>query len=224
MIHPPLKALLDRIRLKEAPKGYGQIYGGAKGVPKDTDVSKMTLGGVLDMQGRMLRAGSASTACGGYQFIRKTLAATMAQMGLRGSELWDAELQDRMALQLMQNRGLGKYLAGAMTAEDFCNSLAREWASLPVVSRIKGQRRMVEPGETFYAGDGLNKAHHDPKAIIALVNALIVPPVPKPPQMPVDALGVGKASMAPRPALVQPTVINVFPAPVASRPWWKFWS
>ena len=167
-----LKPLLEAIRKHEAPKGYGQIYSGATGVSKATDVSKLTLDEVLALQKRMLVAGSASTACGGYQFIRKTLLATISQMGLKGSEVWSPELQDRMAIHLMMGRGLGKYLDGRMSREDFANNLAKEWASLPVVTRIKGQKRMVNPGESYYAGDGLNRAFHKPEAILKLVDAL----------------------------------------------------
>jgi muramidase (phage lysozyme) len=162
---PALKNLLAAIRAHEAPKGYGQIYGGAKGVPKDADVSRMTLGGVLDFQQRMLSGGSASTACGGYQFLRKTLAATIQQMRLSLSELWDAELQDRMALHLIENRGLRKFLSGQMSREDFCNALAAEWASLPMVSGPK-------KGRSKYDGDGLNKSFHSVDSILALVDAL----------------------------------------------------
>ena len=186
MISPALKALLAAIRKHEAPKGYGQIYGGAKGVPKDTDVSKMTLAGVQDLQRRMLNAGSASTACGGYQFIRKTLNATIAQMGLKGSELWDEALQDRMAIHLMEGRGLSKYMAGRITAEDFANNLSMEWASLPVVKSSDSvgsnfYRKTV--GRSFYAGDGLNKAFHKPEEILRLVDALKRPQVAVQPDM-----------------------------------------
>lgn len=213
MISAPLKTLLDRIRLKEAPKGYGQIYGGAKGVPKDTDVSKLSLAGVLSLQQRMLKAGSASTACGGYQFIRKTLIATIVQMGLKGTELWDANLQDRMAIHLMENRGLSKYLAGQISLETFCNNLAREWASLPVVTRIKGQKRIVEPGETYYAGDGLNRAHHNPAAIMGLVKALRATEKPAQPVPHVPA------PVAPKP---EPTPAAPSPAAVAHGSWWAW--
>lgn len=183
MISIQLKALLDAIGKHEAPKGYGQIYGGAKGVPKDTDVSKLTLDGVLKLQQKMKDAGSASTACGRYQFLRKTLQATISQMGLDGDELWSPALQDRMAVHLMNGRGLEIYLAGNMSRDAFCNNLAMEWASLPVVTRIKGQKRMVDPGETYYAGDKLNKAFHTSQAIIALVEALRQPTTVPPPDV-----------------------------------------
>lgn len=221
MISPALRALLDRIRLKEAPKGYGQIYSGAKGAPKDPDVSKMTLNRVLELQHRMIKNGSASSAAGGYQFIRKTLVATISQMRLTGAEIWTPALQDQMAIHLMKGRGLEMYTSGRMSRDDFANNLAKEWASLPVVTRIMGQKRMVNPGETFYAGDGLNKAHHKPETIIALVNALIVPVVPKPPQMPVDAPGLGTAPRDPEVMKVPVPPQPVPPVAVAKVSWWR---
>jgi hypothetical protein len=46
---------------------------------------------------------------------------------------------------------LNRYLEGRTTLEQFGNSLAKEWASLPVVA---GKKK----GRSFYAGDGLNKS------------------------------------------------------------------
>ena len=185
MISPPLKALLDAIGKHEAPKGYGQIYGGAKGVSKATDVSRLTLDEVLAFQKRMLAGGSASTACGRYQFLRKTLMATIIEMGLGGNDVWTPTLQDRMALHLIEKRGLSKFQAGRISREEFANNLAKEWASLPVVTAIKGASRQLVPGQSYYAGDGLNKAFHKPAAILALLDAIAKPvggvsPVPAP--------------------------------------------
>lgn len=189
MISSALKALLAFIRSKEAPKGYGQIYGGARFKPGErplsTDVSIMTLNGVLGLQLAMLDGGSASSACGGYQFLRKTLLATIRQMGLTGKEVWTPDLQDRMAIYLMEGRGLSKYMAGKLTPEAFANNLAMEWASLPVVTAVKGSKGFtLKPGMSYYEGDGLNAALHDPKPFLALVVALkasepyVPPPLP----------------------------------------------
>jgi muramidase (phage lysozyme) len=174
-----LRDLLAAIRKHEGGT-YGRIYAGAKGVPKNTDVSKMTLRGVLDFQARMLDAGSASTACGGYQFLRKTLMATMAQMALNGTEVWTPELQDRMAVHLMVNRGLNKYRMGTMSRDDFANNLAKEWASLPVVTRIWNGKRWQSPGQSYYAGDGLNKSFHKVDEVLSLVSNLRAPITPLP--------------------------------------------
>lgn len=172
-MRPAMISLLAMIRSKEAPKGYGQVYGGAKPPSiRLVNCATYTVDGVLALQKRMLDNGSRSTACAGYQFIRRTLNGLKLSMKLSGKEVMSAELQDRMAIRLMEGRGLLSYMAGGLSAEAFANNLAMEWASIPVVTRIKGQKRIVNPGETFYAGDGLNKAHHDPKKFLAAVKAL----------------------------------------------------
>ena len=186
---PAMKALLDAIGAKEAPRGYDQIFGWAE-ANKDigrVTLTAMTLDQIRALQTKMLNVGSPSTACGRYQFLRKTLDATRMAMGVPGSAKWTPALQDEMALHLMRGRGLDKYLAGRMSREAFANNLAMEWASLPVVTRIKGQQRMVDPGESYYAGDGLNKSFHDPGDILKLVDALkadagkpVLPPVSPP--------------------------------------------
>jgi muramidase (phage lysozyme) len=184
-----LSNLLTLIRSEEAPEGYGQVYGGS---PVQADVSKKTLNEVKAFQTLMLARGSKSSACGGYQFIKATLAATIAQMKLTGNEVWVPSLQDRMALHLMNGRGYQSYLTGKLSAEAFANNLAKEWASLPVVSAIKGsQGKTLKPGQSYYDGDGLNSAHHDPKVFLAAVVALkkdgvvALPPVPTvPPKAP----------------------------------------
>lgn len=167
---PALKALLDAIGKHEAPKGYGQIYGGARGVPKNTDVSKLTLKEVQLLQRKMVDAGSASTASGRYQFIRKTLAATIQQMGLTGNEVWTPELQDRMALHLIEKRGLTTFMRGEISREQFADNLAAEWASLPMTTGPK-------KGQSKYAGDGLNKSFHKVADVLALLDAIKGAPV-----------------------------------------------
>lgn len=192
-----ISALLTAIRKHEAPKGYGQVYSGSRA---QADVSKMTLDGVLNFQTTMLAQGSKSTACGGYQFLRKTLKATMAEMGLKGSERWTPELQDKMAIHLMRKRGLDDYLDGNLSAEGFANNLAKEWASLPVVTAIQGNVRKLKPGQSYYAGDGLNKAFHKPETIMALVSAITAKnTLAQPVSAPVAAVVAPKAETPPEP-------------------------
>ena len=190
-VTPEIKTLLDAIRSHEAPKGYGQIYSGARGVSLKADVSKMTLDGVLNFQSQMLAGKSKSTACGGYQFLRKTLKATIQGMGLKGNEVWTPELQDRMALYLVEQRGLPRFLSGRITRTEFANNLAKEWASLPVVSTVQGGSRIVNRGQSFYAGDGLNKSFHKPAVIESLLDAIkgqkespTAPPISPSPESP----------------------------------------
>lgn len=203
-ITPAISTLLFAIRKHEAPKGFGQVY---SGIPArlQVDVSKMTVADVLAWQKRIRdRKLAASTAAGGYQFIYMTLSACVREMGLKGTEIFDEALQNRMAVYLMQKRGLGEYLDGTISAEDFANNLAKEWASLPVVTAIQGQKRKLKPGQSYYAGDGLNKAFHAPDTVMALVRAIRTPEkpaqpvsVPEPPKVAQEEVKPPVASPAP---------------------------
>lgn len=106
-----------------------------------------------------------SSAIGGYQFITSTMDSLRSSLGLSGKEIMSPEFQDDLAVALMTRRGRAKYMAGQMTAEAFCNELAKEWASLPVVTGPK-------KGRSYYDGDGLNKSFHKPETILAAVRAL----------------------------------------------------
>jgi muramidase (phage lysozyme) len=179
LINASLKALLDAIGSREAPRGYGQIYGGAKGVPPGTDVSRMSLNDVQALQRRLILNGSVSAACGRYQFIHSTLDATIHEMGLSGEEIWDPDLQDAMAVHLIEKRGFARFLAGDMSDTEFADALAAEWASLPMTTGpLKGHSK--------YTGDGLNKSFHTVDEMLALVDALRIPgavpdaPMPQP--------------------------------------------
>ena len=62
--------------------------------------------------------------------------------------------------------------------------LAKEWASFPVPSRMRGAHRTVERGQSYYAGDGLNKALIGPDVVWlaceAARTATVVEPKPEP--------------------------------------------
>lgn len=114
----------------------------------------------------------ASSAIGAYQFLTKTLDSLKTSLRLTGGELFVPEFQDDLAVALMIRRGFLQFVDGAITAEVFANNLAKEWASLPVVTNTQGARRWLKKGQSYYAGDGLNKAHHDPDAILDLIRAV----------------------------------------------------
>jgi hypothetical protein len=48
-----------------------------------------------------------------------------------------------------------------------------EWASVPVFSVIKGQKRKVTRGQSYYAGDGINKALTKPEAVEAILDQVL---------------------------------------------------
>lgn len=121
--------------------GYGAFTGG------DVDLVNMTLDEVDEIQGQILRHPSNThnaSPVGRYQIVRKTMRKLRRDMGLKGDELFTPELQDRMAMELMRQRGLEKWRNGEITDKQFLTNLSKEWASLP----LPGGTRSAYGGRT----------------------------------------------------------------------------
>lgn len=213
--------LLELIRKGEVGttelSGYDRMYAPAEAKLGKHKLTAMTLDQVRALQEKMVA--SRSTSSGGYQFIRATFDETRKAMGLPGSTVWTPEIQDRMAMYLLKKRGLDKFLAGNLSREGFANNLAMEWASLPVVTAIKGQKRLLKPGQSYYSGDGLNKAFHPPSAVLAALDAIKASPEPVPvPPVP-DAPPVEQTPPEPlprKPLTIQQVMGGLIAAAVAA--------
>lgn len=134
--------LLDLIAQGESGGDYNIAYGGRHPTKDGRPLTEMTINEVLAWQ-----AGSnaASDAAGRYQIIEKTLRGLKDSMGLTGNEKFDPAMQDRMAMQLLEGRGLSRFISGQMSKSEFMDSIAHEWAALPKSN-----------GVGAYNGDGLN--------------------------------------------------------------------
>ena len=150
-----VKALLRMIGQHESRNNYNIVYHGSKIKPPKPLV-QMTVQEVRNWQDRSVRAGSASSAVGYYQIIRNTMDYLIRQGVIRRNELFDEDCQDRAGVGLLERRGLSKYRAGQMSAEQFAQNLAMEWASFPAI--IRDKRGRAAKGQSYYAGDGLNKS------------------------------------------------------------------
>ena len=155
-------AILGLIRSAESTS-YDDFYRGSKLAPPKP-LSQMTVKEVRAWQRQSVRSGSASTAAGGYQIIGGTLDSLVKSMRLSGNELFDADLQDRMGMQLMVEKGYNSWTSGKITDAQFANNLAKTWAGLPIVNGPK-------KGRSYYAGDGLNKSNVDPTNVFKALNA-----------------------------------------------------
>ena len=91
------------------------------------------------------------SASGRYQIIRKTLLGLKKELKLTGKEMFNEDMQDRMALRLLDRRGFQKFLDGKISINAMMVNLSKEWASFPVPKRMRGRHRMVNKGETYYA-------------------------------------------------------------------------
>lgn len=98
---------------------------------KEQDLTKMTLDQIDAMQSGMLRhPGNRwnSSAAGRYQIVQKTLRGLRRDLGLRGDQLYDEALQDRLGAELARRRGAN------------AGPLGDEWASLKGGKGIEAAR------------------------------------------------------------------------------------
>lgn len=228
-MHPSIPApaahILDFIGRTEAPKGYDTVYGNRHTRMKKK-ITAMTFDEVVALSkdyGKKYGSG----AVGRYQFMNYTLDKVgtaqdiKGEMGLTGRELFNADLQDRMGLHLLRRRGYDRFVAGTLSHTSFGLSLAKEWASFPVLRKVKGQKRQVERGQSFYAGDGMNKALVTPEAVESLLEGTLalanrpavaspaprLPDPPYPPPPPTD-LGADNVAGDSRPPGIFASLLN----------------
>lgn len=89
------------------------------------------------------------------------------------TDIFTPDLQDRLGYHLLKRRGYEEFAAGNLPLVEFGKRLAREWASLPVLADTKGASRNVSRGQSFYAGDGLNKALVKPERVEAVLKRVL---------------------------------------------------
>lgn len=129
-------------------------------------------------------------AVGRYQLIPNTFNGAVTSLGLDGNAKLDEEMQDKIFdeyLIKVKRPKIIAYLEGDGSVEDAMYTSAQEWASIgvekgkrisdKVVKDKKGKVisrtvRYAKGGESYYAGDGLNKSHITPEQIKnALINS-----------------------------------------------------
>lgn len=124
----------------------------------NTNLTGMTLGEVMAAQ-----AEGSIFAAGRYQVIPDTLREAAAHLKLDPNDKFDSSMQDRIFkdyLITVKRPQIGAYLRGEGTLEAATLAAAREWASVGVPAGVKlNNGRISTGGESYYAGDGLNKAH-----------------------------------------------------------------
>jgi hypothetical protein len=99
-----------------------------------------------------------SSAAGRYQIMDNTLEGLVEQGVVKPTDIFSPDVQDRLGYALLQRRGYAAFKGGQLSLDAFALHLAQEWASMPVLVACKGAHREVNVGQSYYAGDGLNKA------------------------------------------------------------------
>jgi len=157
--------LLNTIAEGESKGNYNAYYGSAGN--SEILFTAMTVQQVLDWQQAYVERGSPSNAVGKYQFVRPTLAGLVREMNIKGDAQFDEALQDRLAIRLLERRGVRDYVRGRISREQLAHNLSMEWAALP---RVIGGN----PEASYYDGDGLNAVQVSIDQILAAIDSLRV--------------------------------------------------
>lgn len=118
------KGMLDLIGYSEGTdrgRGYNESLGYGKFTGGDKNLVVMTLDQIDALQSQMLADPSNtfnSSALGRYQITRTTLRGLRDQLGLKGTDTFDPAMQDRLAEELLRQRGNNP------------DALRKEWTSL----------------------------------------------------------------------------------------------
>lgn len=152
--------ILDNIRGIETgyqdERSYNTVFGHNEH-KLTKQITDMTIQELIDNQKGFTKA-FGSSASGGYQFMRQTMIDLKKELKLRATQIFNADLQDRLGFHLLKRRGYENFINGRMSVPQFMIELAKEWASFPVPFQMNGRKRLVQRGQSYYAGDGLNKA------------------------------------------------------------------
>ena len=175
-VPPGAAILLDFIRQTEVGRSdrasYDVIYANKQG-KLTKPLTSMTYGEVVDAQ-KGWSKNHGSSAAGGYQFMRATLIGLAKEItAIRGDQVFDPDLQDRLGYHLLKRRGYERFVTGQISITAFGKALAQEWASFPVLAPAEGQKRSVARGQSYYAGDGLNKALVNPEKVEAVLRRVL---------------------------------------------------
>jgi len=159
------KKLLDLIAKGEAVRSnpYCSVYPGHV----EPSLTQMSLSEVQLYQQRRIDAGFRSSAVGRYQFIKRTLTAAIENLGVDPLRTrYTEDVQDALIIGILKRyRRYDDWLAGTYSTDKFMIKLAQEFASFPVPYAMQGANRRLQKGESYYAGDSLNRSNHDPDTL-----------------------------------------------------------
>ena len=157
------KPLLDLIARVESKGNYNAYFGNAGNT--SIKFTEMSIADVLSWQEDFIAAGHPSSAVGRYQIISTTLKGLVQQLNIDTNQPFNEAMQDSMAVALLERRGATEYVNNQIDERQFAAELAKEWAALP---KILGS----SPEQSYYAGDGLNRALVTSKEVLQAASAI----------------------------------------------------
>lgn len=162
----PFADLLASVESRGDYSAYNRTKGGLKAFFK-TNLTAMRISEIKEKQSKEKRE---MFAVGRYQIIPLTLNEAIKFLKIDEEELFSPEIQDRIFdeyLIRVKRPEIIAYLEGSGDIEDAIYGWAKEFASAGVrAGRKISQNRIAKGGESYYSGDGLNKAHLTPEQMV----------------------------------------------------------
>ena len=159
--------VLDLIAKYEAGAGkWESMYPGTR-LPGAT---KMTISEV---------ARRATGAVGMFQNMPRFLVGRAKAVKLDPNKALYNEQNQRKIAEYLIGRGQAGVNVDMMKTKpaEAMTRLSRVWAAIPVPHRMRGHKRMIEKGESYYAGVGSNKAHITPKMMYDAMSKVTGQPI-----------------------------------------------
>ncbi len=140
----PVAQLLSLIaRVEAGVAGYDAVQHGARTRPSRAP-TQMTLG---EIHAWIAATPGQPHAIGRYQFIPPTLRRVAQIRGYGPETAFTSQVQDSLALVLLEDAGLRLFEAGQLPRRQFMHNLSRIWAGLPLPN-----------GRSYYEGYAGNSA------------------------------------------------------------------
>jgi hypothetical protein len=152
----------------------GKKYGGGKDRPNDKlkpgkNISEMTVGEIKEEQAKRNLF-----AVGKWQMVPNTFNEGVNYVGLKDTDLFDETNQNKMwdFFTHKKRPKIGMYLEGKgnVSKDEAVTEIAKEWASVGVPHDMQGNKQFVTKGQTYYLGDGINRAHTSPDLIANMLD------------------------------------------------------
>lgn len=198
---PPAVEVLALIRVTETSRDDESAYEVIYGFHQDEltkPITEMTVAELQENQPGFSETWG-SSASGAYQIMFATLGDLLEAGYCEEEELFDPHCQDDLGFVLLQRRGYDEWATFATSTDTFMIGLAKEWASFPVPYDMQGAHRWVTRGQSYYAGDGVNKALITPEEVWTVCEAARTPqPAPRRKRPERDLLPLAKPEELPR--------------------------
>ena len=130
-----IRNLIQRAEITPGAENPYDIQQG-EGKQAAVQLTKMTVDQVLALQDQRRKKGlkkGESTAVGAYQIVQGTLKEKIAQLKIQGDQMFDKDLQDRLADALIKQAGYEDYAANPTpdAKKAFIQRLSGIWAGIP---------------------------------------------------------------------------------------------